>query len=120
MSHANGNLDLSILNTLGYRRFKIISQVTRRPTLPALQLALSYMPVMVRKNIKRIEKYGFGKLHESDWTFAAGSSGAFGDDLPGRWLDYKKAVAVWQMLHKIDARLHAKGLGEWFDIHAAA
>jgi FkbM family methyltransferase len=120
MSHASGGRDLSILNALGYRKFKIISQVTRRPALPALQLALSYMPVMVRKNIKRVEKYGFGRLRESDWTFAPGSSGAFGDDLPGRWLDYKQTVAVWQTLHEIDARLHANGLGEWFDIHAAA
>jgi len=120
MCHQRGDRDLSILQALGYRRFKIVSQVTFRPTMPALQRALSYAPRKIWKQVKRVERRGFGKLRDGDWTFPFGSSGTFGDNLAGRWLDYNGAVGTWRTLHEIDARLNARGLAEWFDIHATA
>jgi FkbM family methyltransferase len=118
MSLAKGDRDLSLLQALGYRKFKIISQVTFGPARSALQVALSYVPRQVRRAIKRMEKSGFGKPRDGDWSFAFGSSGAFGDGLPGHWLDYDRAVAVWRAINGIYVRQRSSGLGEWYDIHA--
>jgi FkbM family methyltransferase len=118
MSLAKGDRDLSLLHALGYRRFKVISQVTFGPARSALQIALSYVPGRIRRRIKRLEKSTFGKLRDGDWRFAFGSSGAFGDSLPGQWLDYDRAVAVWRVINGIFVRQKSNGLGEWYDIHA--
>ena len=49
MSLAKGDRDLSLLQALGYRKFKIISQVTFGPARSALQVALSYAPGRIRR-----------------------------------------------------------------------
>ena len=119
MSLANGDRGLSLLHPLGYRRFKIISQVTFGPARSALQIALSYVPGRTRSRIKRVEKSTFGKLRDGDRRFAFGSSGTFGDNLPGQWLDYDCAIAVWRVINSIFVRQKSSGgLGEWYDIHA--
>ena len=118
MSLAKGDRDLSLLHALGYRKFKIISQVTFGPARSALQIALSYVPGRIRRRIKHVEKSTFGKLRDGDWRFAFGSSGTFGDNLPGQWLDYDRAIAVWRVINSIFARQKSGGLGEWYDIHA--
>ncbi|HJR21949.1 MAG TPA: hypothetical protein VJ822_10040, partial [Dongiaceae bacterium] len=97
--------------------FKIISQVTFGPARSALQVALSYMPGRIRRRIKRLEKSTFGRQRDGDWTFSFGSSGTFGDNLPGQWLDYDRAVAVWRVINSIYVR-KSRALGEWYDIHA--
>jgi len=118
MSLANGDRDLSLLHALGYRRFKIISQVTFGPARAALQIALSHVPGRVRRRVKRLEKAVCGRSRDGDWHFAFGSSGGFGDGLPGRWLDYDRAFAVWRVINSIYVRQRSNGLGEWYDIHA--
>jgi FkbM family methyltransferase len=118
MSLAKRDRDLSLLHALGYRKFKIISQVTFGPARSALQIALSYVPGRIRRRIKRMEKSTFGRVRDGDWQFAAGSSGAFGANLPGQWLDYDRAVAVWRVINSIYVRQKSSGLGEWYDIHA--
>ena len=118
MSQPKGDRDLSLLRGLGYRKFKIISQVTFGPVRSALQIALSYVPRRIRRRIKRVEKSAFGKLRDGDWQFSFGSSGTFGDNLPGQWLDYDRAFAVWRVINNIYVRQKSNGLGEWYDIHA--
>jgi hypothetical protein len=118
MSLAKGDRDLSLLESLGYRRFKIISQVTFSPAHSMLQVALSYVPRRFRRSIKRMEKSTFGRVRDGDWEFSFGSSGTFGNHLPGQWLDYDRAVAVWRAINRIYVRQKSSGLGEWYDIHA--
>jgi len=120
MALAKGNRDLSLLQALGYRRFKIISQVTFGPARPALQAALSHLSGRIRRKIKQIEKTGFGKLRDQDWRFVFGSSGTFGETLPGRWLDYDRALAVWRAINRVYVRYGSNRLGEWYDIHATS
>jgi hypothetical protein len=110
MSLANGDRGLSLLHALGYRKFKIISQVTFGPVRSALQIALSYVPRRIRRRIKRVEKSAFGKLHDGDWQFSFGSSGTFGDNLPGQWLDYDRAFAVWRVINNIYVRSGRRGM----------
>ena len=118
MSLAKRDRDLSLLHALGYRKFKIISQVTFGPARSALQIALSYIPGRIRRRIKRMEKSTFGRLRDGDWRFAFGSSGTFGENLPGHWFDYDRAVAAWRVINSIFVRQKSSGLGEWYDIHA--
>jgi FkbM family methyltransferase len=118
MSLAKGDRDLSLLKALGYRKFKIISQVTFGPARAALQVALSYVPGRVRRTIKRVERSRFGRWRDGEWSFSHGSSGTFGDNLPGQWLDYDRAVALWRSINGIYVRQKSNGLGEWYDIHA--
>jgi hypothetical protein len=65
-----------------------------------------------------LEKSTFGKRCDGDWTFAAGSSGTFGDNPPGQGLDYDRAVTAWRVINSIFVRQKSSGLGEWYDIHA--
>ena len=118
MSLSEGDRDLALLKGLGYKRFKIISQVTFGPARAALLPALAHLPGRVRRKFKRLEKYGFGNARDGDWRFNFGSSGTFGDHLPGRWLDYDRALAVWRVINGICLHRSSKALSEWYDIHA--
>ena len=118
MSQPKGDRDLSLLRRLGYRKFKIISQVTFGPVRSALQVALSHVPRRIRRRIKRVEKSAFGKVRDGDWQFSIGSSDTFGENLPGQWLDYDRAFAVWRVINNIYVRQKSNGFGEWYDIHA--
>jgi hypothetical protein len=46
-----------------------------------------------------------------------GSSGPFGEDLPGRWLDLAEISMVWSHLSALNYR--RPSLAYWYDIHAA-
>ena len=58
------------------------------------------------------------------WTFPFGSSGPFGEDLPGRWYSYDEMRSVYQMF--LDRRQagtpslfwYDKGYSFWADFHA--
>ena len=118
MSLAEGDRDLSLLHALGYRRFKIISQVTFGAPRSALQLVVSRMRTYHWHRLKRMERAAFGKQRDGDWQFTYGSSGAFGANLPGQWLSYDRAIAVWRMLRGVHDRVKSRRLAEWYDIHA--
>jgi FkbM family methyltransferase len=118
MALTKGDRDLSLLRALGYRRFKIISQVTFGPPRSALQHVLSRLPVRYWVRLKSVESGAFGKQRDGDWRFSYGSSGTFGAKLPGRWLSHDRALAVWRMLRGVHERVKSRRLGEWYDIHA--
>ncbi len=119
MSHAVGDSQLAKMRDLGYARFKLISQVTFGPAVPALESFIRRAPWRIRSVIKDRETRWLGKGRDGDWTFHRGSSGAFGDATPGRWLSYAQTLAAWRSLHELDKNLNAKGFGgDWYDIHA--
>jgi hypothetical protein len=47
----------------------------------------------------------------ADWTFPFGSSGPFGEDLPGRWLDHDELFTTLKHL------LESPFWHDWVDIH---
>lgn len=122
----HGDADLHALRALGYTRFKCIRQNDLREMTPAIlpgQLAL-------RRRAARAGPWGTmnrvlrGMSHRArsrrcgDWTFPPGSSGRFGDDLTGAWLDAAQVLDLWARLRDIDAELAAGWKSEWFDLHA--
>jgi FkbM family methyltransferase len=74
----NGLLrEFYLLRTLGYKKFKIIDQstvTTQAAPMPAIE----------------------GK--STDHVFEYGSSGLFGNDLPGKWLTYEAAIARYRRI----------------------
>ena len=119
MNHRSGDKDIELLHELGYSRFKIISQVTLAQPNPVLT-ALGYaLPMRLARFLQRGVKSLFGAARVDSWEFKFGSSGAFAEHTPGRWHDANWALRRWKFLHNLDSRYAAKGLGEWFDVHAA-
>jgi FkbM family methyltransferase len=126
MSHRRGDEDIRTMSELGYNRFKCIRQNDFRAFTPENVARRSAFR-------KRASGPGFpGKVlrtwrtlmtqlsppREGDWKFEPGTSGPFGDDLPGRWMNAEETLSIWKALHDIDLELSSGGLGEWFDIHA--
>jgi FkbM family methyltransferase len=119
MSHASGDRDLKRLRDLGYRRFKILSQVTFAPANPLFDTLARAVPWQITWRIRRLERRVFGKSRDRSWVFKMGDSGPFGDDLPGRWKSHDEALKIWRSLHELDKRRNDRGVGgNWFDIHA--
>ena len=111
ISVESGDLNLlTLLRERGYKRFKCISQYNFLPLeLPppidqrrfelAKALAYTKNPLVrafrfaggrgwINRELTRSRTYG-------DWKFPHGSSGPFGDELPGRWLSYDELIATY-------------------------
>jgi FkbM family methyltransferase len=122
---------LAMLRDLGYRKFKLIDQLTfcalavpslnhtldtfaRRVLLtsPLLGLRGSHwlaQRLMVRPTLER--RFGH--------TFAPGCSGALGDDTPGRWIDYAHAARAYRRYRaKHFDNPAARPYSFWCDWHA--
>lgn len=57
----------------------------------------------------------FVSRHLPEWNFKPGSSGTFGDDLPGEWLGWEDIARIWER----DLHAHEKmGREFWCDLHA--
>lgn len=119
MNRQEGGDDLKRLKDLNYRRFKVISQVTKgqpRPWILNLEHALPWRAaVQVRKLDSRLR----GVQAVDGWSFSPNSSGPFAEDTPGQWQSWDATYELWRYLKDAEAKLEAKGLHEWFDVHAA-
>ncbi|HET9404481.1 MAG TPA: FkbM family methyltransferase [Burkholderiales bacterium] len=128
MSHENGGRDIERLAALGYRRFQCIRQTDYAPMTPesaersaTLRRAYSrwkpaHFAVLAGRRIQRTLR----PPSDGAWNFPKGSSGPFGAGLAGPWLPVANVLEVWRILRDVDLELGNHGLGEWFDIHAAA
>jgi hypothetical protein len=83
-----------------------------------VQHFISRLPARYWLALKRRERSLFGKQRDGDWKFSYGSSGTFGEKLPGRWIDRERAIAVWRMLESVHQRVTTHRLDDWYDIHA--
>lgn len=117
MSHRDGGSHLDLLYDLGYRDFKIISQVTRAEAMPWLTKIYGAVPDGPKKALRAAVKLTAGVMSVDGWRFPWGSSGAFGEDTPGAWHTLDETKKLWSILKDIDERAGASGLGEWFDFH---
>lgn len=122
-----GSGDVARLAALGYTRFKCVRQNDLREitahNLPR-QLALRRGAAasglkggslrLLRTINHRLVSRRLGK-----WRFPAGSSGAFGPDLPGPWLDAEALLRLWHPLVAVHQELATGWRSEWFDLHCS-
>lgn len=127
---------LALLWSKGYRRFKLIDQATlqplpyppRRASLKSVLRKRSFVRSFVRGTVQGAERV-LGrriltyrpKAKANGWTFPVRtSSGPFGKDLPGPWLDLERAACVFcNELRRIGYAEKRIDL-LWLDVHAEA
>lgn len=122
----NADADIKLLESLGYSSFKCIRQNDLREITPGnvvyqqelrrVMTGLEWLPRIGRSALYRLH---YRRRPINGWKFNPGSSGSMGAELPGRWLTANEMLSVCHQLIAYDLRLGARGLGEWFDIHAA-
>lgn len=101
------------LLSLGYRRFKVISQVTFRQPSRWFAFAKAQLPRRLSVRLTSLDAKLRKRGVSEGWSFDGDSSGPFGEDTDGKWLeaaDARRLIAAVQM--NPDA-------SDWFDIHAA-
>jgi FkbM family methyltransferase len=126
---------LTLLHDLGYKGFKMIGQhdllpVEYPPTWEqrrferwqSLMKSQSFLLRAVRRTGAR--RWVNPTRYRSDWAFPRGSSGAFGEDTPGRWQTFDEMVKT---LAKATSSFEARepsvlwgdeGYSFWADFHA--
>lgn len=82
---------VDLLNKMGYKKFKILDQ----STIP------NYINPYSGKN------------------FPLGSSGPFGDDIPGEWLDKVNFELLYETTVRTRQGIRLKDHNHWLDIHAS-
>ncbi|WP_160331198.1 FkbM family methyltransferase [Bradyrhizobium macuxiense] len=118
MSHKDGGVDLNLLDALGYRHFKIISQVTRAQPVPSLMKIDGMLSGFPKKALRAAIKRTLGVRSSHGRKFPLGSSGPFAEGTPGRWRSVSDVRGLWAFLKEFDERTGKNRLGEWFDFHA--
>jgi FkbM family methyltransferase len=117
-----GLATLRQLESLGYRHFKLVDQSTLN-VLPLDRRVYSRQPNIVDRVAAKLgrpretwrRRFLYHRMHHH---FSLNSSGPFGDDLPGIWVDFETARRMLQF-HADDVR--AAGLQPsvfWCDWHA--
>ncbi len=125
-SHVGADADIEFLAALGYCGFKCVRQndlreITTRNVVAqgrARRLIATVAKVSGRAD-GRLQQLHYRRQAVNGYRFPDGTSGPLARDLPGPWITPSQMLEVWQTLIEIDSRLHANGIGEWFDIHAA-
>ena len=119
MSHKDGDVDINLLHDLGYKKFKIISQISwAQPTRLLTSLAFR-MPAKATRLMRRVEKKFRGRSGKGSWVFPWGSSGPFAEDTAGQWRSREEVLSLWRYLRDVDSRSGSQGLEEWYDMHAS-
>lgn len=106
---------VGLLETLGYTRFKLISQRTlRQPgkALARLKVGTSILPpfsCLTTALEARLTRRRF----DGNWRFQGGSSGTFAEDTHGRWLSALEVIDLAAILAR------RRDAWDWFDLHAS-
>jgi len=102
--------NLNHLHLLGYNCFKLVSQ---HSLVPVSRSNLDHVldPGYRRRMREQIER-------ESNWRFAEGSSGPWGNEIPGPWMNYSEAAEVYSTCREILSRQGTATFWYWFDWHA--
>ena len=138
------NLPLA-LSEIGYEKFKIVEQygfrVPESTSLTVTEKLFRALTRMANDNIqdrtvkKRLKRRAaaiiislvnqsylwnnsniFKSKMNPEWRFREGSSGSFGDDLPGSWMSLDDIMKIWNR----DLEYHqAIGRECWCDLHAS-
>ena len=106
--------DLTVLRQL--------QAVPVKPTfLSTEEHEIEYFPLLWSLGYRGFKIVNQGQIHHLDydgWHFEPGSSGPFGDEIPGPWLPFGEAMLEY-MLNVRDCRERELfTFGWWYDIHA--
>ena len=118
MHRQEGDADIERLRELGYAKFKIISQVTRGQPEPWILNTEYALPWRLAVQVRNADRRMRGAPTVNGWAFSHTSSGPFAEDTPGPWRGFDATLKLWKYLKDAEPRLEAKGLHEWFDVHA--
>jgi FkbM family methyltransferase len=125
---------LALLHELGFKGFKCISQqlflpLELPPAIEQRRYERAHWLVLTKNPLVRAFRFLGGRswIHQElnrsrtydSWTFPSGSSGPFGDDLPGRWLNYDEMKATYEYYCSLfDSKKHSVSWDLWCDFHA--
>jgi FkbM family methyltransferase len=123
--HRDAVADVAALAKLGYRDFKCVRQNDWREITPENMGRQSAMRRVIARTrrVPWIGPWVADRLRDRRYRpavrgFRVGSSGPLACELPGRWLSAEEVSDLWRHRLAVDGALSAKGLVEWFDIHA--
>lgn len=108
----------------------VLEQLRRSRILPAYvsvedcRFGLRYMDILAAcgyNGFKLFDQSTIGGLKDpqTGYVFPAGSSGPFGDDVPGQWLSHKDAIATYSVTVRDLAGNRLAPRTHWWDIHCA-
>jgi FkbM family methyltransferase len=120
---------LSILESLrnvGYRRFKLVDQSTWFPArsgssrfLMRLVNSAAHGRLRIRGLSRIAERFSDGaRIAKMGFTFSQGSSGPWGDDIPGSWMTFNKARSVYLRMRRSFFLKNKCLCAFWHDWHA--
>ena len=128
--------DLKKLKELGYTKFKCISQFYFLPvqSSPAIETKINKWLSMLNLPGRAMDKLIGKKLlsnrviptcWKDGWFFPMGSSGPFGEDTPGHWLDYDEIIHTYKYFKQLFDKKKStpfwrndKYRAFWADFHA--
>lgn len=112
---------------VGYKRFKLVNQVNLLPVRSeAGQLAMRVVTSLARGRLrlpgtsKIAEKFAdYAKLSALNYSFSVGSTGPWGEDVPGSWMSYEAAEKIYLDERRKNFSQSGKPLYSfWNDWHA--
>jgi FkbM family methyltransferase len=117
---------LELLGDIGYRRFKLVKQEGWYPARPRaahfcarLIASAAYgrlrLPGLSRIAQKFTDKARIASL---GFAFAPGSSGPWGDDIPGRWMSFREAQSTYLRERHSHFSRNVAAYSFWYDWHA--
>lgn len=131
---------LDLLARLGYTRFKCISQYhylpLQLPPSPQQRVYENAEGLLKNENalLRPLKKFGGRRVlekvkrasrREGDWVFPFGSSGPFGESLPGNWMNHHQMRTTFERLKSMMQQGASspfwtdKEYSLWADFHAA-
>jgi FkbM family methyltransferase len=118
---------LDLLRDLGYRRFKLVNQTAWTPVRPS-RAASFYMRLVTSAARGRLRVGGLSKIAEQftdvgrvaalGFDFSHGSSGPWGDDIPGGWMTFEKAKSTHLRERRSAFSQDRPLYSFWYDWHA--
>jgi hypothetical protein len=127
MSLEHGDRHIGILREIGYSAFKCVRQNDLqlvRPKNVEREIALRRIragrgPHSFALRAMHWARRRVRSARDADWTFPSGSSGAFGEALPGEWMTVGEMLEVWRRLQQASSEPAHRRLEWWFDVHAS-
>jgi FkbM family methyltransferase len=105
---------LDILNSKGYKRFKLINQANNFTPLNLEREKSNYY--LLYRKIKHAIKHKLRNVIKS--KYRGGSSGPFGEKTKGDWKTYEEVRKIYIDYYQGDLKTPVNNIS-WFDFHAA-
>ncbi len=117
---------LELLRDVGYKRFKLVNQ--RGLTPVRTNGAAFFMRLVNSAAHGRLRATGFSeiavkftdseRIKKIGFPFSLGSSGPWGDDIPGSWMAFEKAKSTYLRLRRSFFLKSNRLYSFWYDWHA--